>query len=306
MSIKGAIPWPAKIAAKLMLARLPVGYRTWKRLGLFQHGFQDRPDYAYGVFKHHFDRVDFARKAGSFVALELGPGDSLFSAMIASRFGASATWLVSQGYHATRDMTLYRQMDDWLGAVGLPGRPSLDWSAIGSLEDLLTACDARYEVDGLRSLRTIPDGSVDFIWSHAVLEHVRKDEFSDTIRELHRVLRPDGVCSHKVDFRDHLGGALNNLRFPESLWESNIWANSGFYTNRLRCSELVQSFQAAGFHVEEMEASRWETLPTPRRKLASEFRRHPDQELCISGLSMVVRPHARGGAARRDGPGASS
>ena len=98
------------------------------------------------------------------------------------------------------------------------------------------------------------------------------------------------MCSHKVDLRDHLGGALNNLRFPESLWESNLWANSGFYTNRLRCSEIIQSFQSAGFHVEEVETSRWETLPTPRRKLAPEFRRHPDRELCISGLSMVVRP----------------
>lgn len=293
MSIKGAIPWPAKIAAKLVLARLPVGYRAWKRLGLFQDGSQDRPDYAYGVFRRHFDRVDFARKAGGFVALEFGPGDSLFSAMIASRFGAAATWLVSQGDHAARDPALYRRMDDWLEAAGPPGRagrPSLDWSAIGSLEDLLAACNARYETDGLRSLRVIPDESVDFIWSQAVLEHIRKDEFPDTIRELRRVLRPDGACSHKVDLRDHLGGALNNLRFPESLWGSNLWANSGFYTNRLRCSEIIQSFQSAGFHVEEVETSRWETLPTPRRKLAPEFRRHPDRELCISGLSMVVRP----------------
>lgn len=291
-----SIPWPVKIAAKLVLSRLPVDHRSWKRIGLFLHGAADRPDYAFGVFKRHFDRVDFPRKAGGFTALELGPGDSLFSAIIASRFGASTTWLVSEGDHAARDLALYRQMDQWLEATdsfGSAGRPFFDWPAIGSLEDLLAACNARYEINGLGSLRMIPDGSVDFIWSHAVLEHIRKDEFPDTMRELRRVLRPDGVCSHKVDLRDHLGGALNNLRFPGSLWESNVWASSGFYTNRLRCSEMIQLLERAGFDVEEVEISRWETLPTPRRRLASEFRRWSDQELCISGFSMVVRPHGR-------------
>ena len=293
-SIKGKIPWHAKIAAKLVLSRLPVNYRFWKRLGLFQHGDMEKPDYAYRIFKRHFGRVDFPRKAGDFVALELGPGDSLFSAMIASRHGASTTHLVSEGDYAERDLTLYRQMDEYLEAsvsIDNISRPSFNWSSIGSLEELLTACNACYETDGLSSLRAIPDESVDFIWSHAVFEHIRKEKFLDTMRELRRVLRPDGVCSHIVDLRDHLGGALNNLRFPESLWESNFFANAGFYTNRLRCGELLQFIQRAGFHAEEMETSRWETLPTPRHKLASEFQHWSDEELCISQLSVVLRPH---------------
>ena len=48
------------MAAKSMLARLPVGYRAWKRPGLFLHGARGWPDYAYGVFERHFDGVDFA------------------------------------------------------------------------------------------------------------------------------------------------------------------------------------------------------------------------------------------------------
>ena len=48
------------------------------------------------------------------------------------------------------------------------------------------------------------------------------------MRELRRVLRNDGVFSNRVDLRDHLGAALNNLRFPESLWERNAIAKRRF------------------------------------------------------------------------------
>lgn len=98
-------------------------------------------------------------------------------------------------------------------------------------------------------------GSIDFIWSQAVLEHIRKSEFLDTMLELHRILRPNGVCSHVVDLKDHLGGALNNLRFSEKLWESNFMASSGFYTNRIRYSEMLDIFHQAGFSVEVVNVS---------------------------------------------------
>ena len=64
-----------------------------------------------------------------------------------------------------------------------------DSSAISSLTELLQIYNAHYEVEGLASLRMIPDQSVDFIWSQAVCEHIRKNEFLDTMRELRRVLR---------------------------------------------------------------------------------------------------------------------
>src|SRR6185503_2514576 len=51
------IPWWGKIAAKVVLARLPLDYRVWKRLHLFQHGTMEEPGYAHQVFKDHFDVV---------------------------------------------------------------------------------------------------------------------------------------------------------------------------------------------------------------------------------------------------------
>ena len=225
MNLKAYIPWQAKIAAKLMLSRLPLNYRFWKRMGVFEHGHMEQPDYAYGVFRKHFDRADFARKSNCFVALELGPGDSLFSAVLATAFGASASYLNDTGSYAGRDLAPDQALVSYLEEHGFR-MPSL--SAISSLEEILDVCNAHYQIGGLASLSKIPDRSVDFIWSQAVFEHIRKDVFLDTMRELRCVLHNHGVSSHCVDLRDHLGGALNNLRFPESLWEQDAIANAGF------------------------------------------------------------------------------
>lgn len=287
MSIKAKIPWQAKIAAKLVFSRLPIGYGFWRRLALFRHGAMDQPAFAYEVFKWHFERVSFPRRSGGFVTLELGPGDSLFSAMIAYAFGASASYLVDVAPFARNDLKSYRAMANFLIEKGLSVP---DMARISSLEELLAACAARYETSGLSSLRAIPDQSVDFVWSQAVLEHIRRAEFLDVLRELRRVIRNDGVCSHRVDLRDHLGNALNNLRFPERIWESDFMANSGFYTNRIRYSEMLRLFRQAGFEVETVVAERWDKLPTRRAKLSASFEHLPDDELCVSWFDVALRP----------------
>ena len=85
--VASKVPWWGKIAAKVILARLPVNYRAWKQLHLFENGAMDEPSYAYGVYKKHFDRVQSRRILDRFVGLELGPGDSLLSAMVAGCAG---------------------------------------------------------------------------------------------------------------------------------------------------------------------------------------------------------------------------
>lgn len=281
------MPWYAKLGAKLVLARLPFDYRTWQRVGLFKHGGMERPEYSLDVFRSHFERSGFARKGEGFVAMELGPGDSLSSALVCFAFGAGRCYLVDTGHYARSDMAAYRTMAAYLGAQGLR-TPDLD--GVTALDELLERCNATYAVNGLASLRSLPSGEVDFIWSQAVLEHVRLGEFDETLHELRRVLRPDGVCSHRVDLRDHLGGGLNNLRFSGRVWESDFFTRSGFYTNRIRYSRMLESFRLAGFEVEALQVQKWERLPIRRDRLAAEFRTLPDRELCISGFDVILRP----------------
>src|SRR6266850_4043018 len=53
-TLKQHIPWQIKIAAKIFLKRLPVGYGLWSRLRLFKHGAMESPGYAFDVFCTHF------------------------------------------------------------------------------------------------------------------------------------------------------------------------------------------------------------------------------------------------------------
>jgi len=254
---------------------------------MFQHGNMDLPAYAYEVFKTHFDLADLSTINKSFVALELGPGDSLFSAMIAHAFGASTSYLIDVGSFASKDLKPYRAMANFLREKGLIV-PKID--GIFSLEELLASCKAYYLTHGLTSIRTIADQSINFIWSQAVLEHIKRRNFLDMMKELRRVIRADGVCSHRVDLKDHLGGALNNLRFSQQLWESDLMANSGFYTNRIRYTEMLELFNKAGFNVEVCNIDRWDRLPSPKSKFAYPFRHLPDDELCVSGFNVILRP----------------
>jgi len=279
------LPWQLRIVAKLVLSRMPISYDWWKWLGLFKHGAMDDPAYAEGVFLNHFERSGMSSRSGP-VCMECGPGDSLFSALVANAHGASRYWLVDSGDFATRDMTRYDAMLLHLARRGLPLPPA----ATASLDALLAHCGARYLTGGLASLREVRTASVDLIWSHAVLEHVRKRDFDETLGEMRRILHPAGVASHRIDLHDHLGGTLNNLRLSETLWESEWMARSGFYTNRLRYSDLIARFAAAGFAVEILGVERWPAPSTPRRSLAVPFRLLPEEELLISAFDVLLRP----------------
>lgn len=136
----------------------------------------------------------------------------------------------------------------------------------------------------------IPDASVDFIWSQAVLEHIRRAEFPEFMAETRRVLKPEGVCSHRIDLKDHLGGSLHNLRFFEAVWESRFMSDSGFYTNRLRYGELLDIFRAAGFAVHVTDRREWNAPPIRRDKLAEPFRGLSEDDLSVSEFGVVLRP----------------
>lgn len=283
--MKFEIPWWGKIGAKLVLSRLPFGYSVWQRLGLFRHGDMDTSEYAIRIFNSHAVKTGMTNQLHGKTVLELGPGDSIASVIIAAAHGAQA-FLVDAGQFVRADIAPYLALERVLTENGLP---ATDLSGCRDIEEILNRCGAKYMTQGLESLRQIKDSSVDMIFSQAVLEHVRRSVFLETMRECRRILRPNGICSHQVDLRDHIGGALNNLRFSEWLWESEFFAKAGFYTNRIQYRKMLDIFVQAGFTVELSGAQRWDSLPTPRNKIAREFSNIPDEELCVSVFDVLLR-----------------
>jgi SAM-dependent methyltransferase len=278
--------WRGKIVAKIVLARLPVSYDTWRRIGIFRHGQMRSGDYAVAVFERAMERAGLDDVQGLRV-MELGPGDSLFSAVLANAAGAASSVHVDVGRFVDSDIDHYRQ---FAGLLRRRGYQPLELAGVTSTGELLARCRARYLTDGLASLRGIPSGSVDFTWSQSMIEHIRAAELPETARELRRVMSDDGVAVHLVDLRDHLAEGLNHLRVSRGRWESDLMANSGFYTNRMRFSELCDLFERSGFRCEVVHVDRWESLPTPRERLTEEFRSLPESDLLVRLFAMRLSP----------------
>ena len=272
-----------KIPVKVTLTHVPGGRGLAHRLGAFNHGPMLAPSYATMVFDTHLQRALGKTSANGIVCLELGPGESVGSALVARARGAERTWLVDVGPFASMELNDY-------GALRAALAPELDTAGAASVVDLLGMCHADYVTAGLSSLRAIPSESVDFVWSQAVLEHVRKADVDAVLVELRRVLKPNGAASHRVDLEDHLQDGLNNLRFSDRVWEAGWMASSGFYTNRLRYADLLGRFERAGFSVEVTHVDRWSELPLSRARMAPQFRGLATDDLLVSGFDVVTRP----------------
>ncbi len=294
-ALRQAVPWWLRIGSKIVLSRLPIPYSFWKRLHLFDLGDMDQPHRALENFLMHARAAGVLDKelplprlqvSGNFNVLELGPGDSLFSIVVARAFGVSRSWLVDAGSFANTEMAAYHEMLNLLRQRGF----SLPFKREpGTLIELLKECNGEYLTEGVQSLAQIPSSSVDFCFSQTVLQHIPKSDFNKLAKELYRILKSDGVCHHRVDLKDMLGGALNNLRISETMWESALFRKSGFYTNRIRFSEMVGVFEQAGFSCEVTRLLRWEKLPIPHAKLEPSFRQLSDDDLLVSDFDILLK-----------------
>lgn len=278
--------WAFKIILKLVLSRIPLPYRFWRSIGLFRHGRADLLNYSIKIYNLHIKRAFPDGLPSDSVILELGPGDSVLSALLAYTSGVKQIYLVDAGEFCRKEVSFYIEMAKQMSAKGLfvP-----DLTDAKSFQDVLKACNAKYLTDGVFSLRSIPSNTVDFIWSHSVLEHVRKHELHHTLNELRRVMKSGGLSSHNVDYQDHLDFSLNNLRFSEKIWESSLFVNSGFYTNRVPAIKLHDMFKESGFDVLQEEFGKWTKLPLPRNLIHNEFCAFTDRELLNRTSSVLLK-----------------
>lgn len=284
------IPWFLKIPIKIVFARLPVRYDAWRRLNLFRAGGMDNPQTAYEVYRMHCQAAGFDKRKG-YTVLELGPGDSMLTALFAKSAGAAGSILVDQSALASARPGLFTAASAMLRRID---KPAPDLGGADSTGAILERLNCRYMTGGLESLKALPDGSVDFVFSNAVIEHVRKNDFAETARQLYRVMADDGVASHWIDYRDHLGLALNNMRFSEAVWESDFMVKSGFYTNRMPAHEIHAQFARAGFSVEVRDTVPWPRgLPTPKAAMSEPFASMDDDALMVMTNWLLLHKKAK-------------
>jgi len=281
------IPWGLKMALKVAFAAMRLPYGLLSGLGIFKHG--SLVDDVGKIRKSFDEHMDFYREWCGAVpeyCLELGPGDSVGHALSGMAEGIKGHWFVDVGDFASQDPAHYRAVYDDLcreKKFSFDQQPPAFDRAV-----ILGFANSHYGSEGLHSLANVPNEKISLSYSNAVLEHIRRADFAAYMKELYRVHKPGSMSRHWVDLHDHLGGALNNMRFAPGFWESKAVLRAGFYTNRLTMAEMVKMAEDAGFKVEVPYLNKWPSLPTPRGKMHQSFRGKPEDELNVCTFQMVM------------------
>lgn len=135
----------------------------------------------------------------------------------------------------------------------------------------------------------IEEGTVDFVYSQAVLEHVT--DLDLTYDALRRWLKPGGWMSHQIDFRCHgLARAWNgHWTYPEPVWRM-IQGRKPYLLNRASHSIHVQKQRAIGFQIRG-DIAAVTADGVDRQRLAPRFRHYTDDDLRTSGaLLLAMKP----------------
>ncbi len=273
------IPWWSKMLLKLILSRLPVSYLGWTRLGIFRHGdLASSPADLYKQITRFLTAYNEKYDRNPRNILELGPGDSIANLLFAHYLGIEQYYFVDAGDFATREAEHYLSYKKFLEEKG--HSVNLPISSY-SRENVLGATGGKYLTYGLKSLKSLPSDILDYSFSQAVFEHIKKDEFADTMQELFRLHKPGSFSRHWVDLHDHLGGGAQHLRFSPKFWERPAIWNSGFYTNRLMMHEMIKMAEDAGFEAELIQIHRWPPQRLEALPLAKEFRSFTDKQLNV-------------------------
>lgn len=271
-------------------------------------GGTDSARYCYAVWMRHLLRARDAGVLGAppavpRVVAELGPGDSIGIGLAALLTGVERYDAFDVVRHAepARNLAVMDALAELVaGRAAIPDHhefpgivPRLpdyrfpaDLLPAGRLEDALApsrvarlrAALARPEGDGALVTYRVPwndatvlrRGSVDMVFSQAVLEHV--EDLAGTHAAVHAWLRTGGFASHAIDYRSHaFSGEWNGHWTYSDLEWTLVRGRRPYLLNREPHSVHVRRLADAGFDLVEQACVRRSDGAPPSR-LARRFR----------------------------------
>jgi len=125
----------------------------------------------------------------------------------------------------------------------------------------------------------------DIIFSDAVLEHVGSPK--SVVGEMSRVLKPDGIMFHSIDFDDHHpdGSGQRFLQVSKQDWHVSC---QQVYINLLRFSEMDQIITACGLGYLDCK-KKFQTDRFATDTLHRDYHKYGLEDLKISNVSVVLK-----------------
>jgi hypothetical protein len=140
----------------------------------------------------------------------------------------------------------------------------------------------------------LPAGSVDFVFSCAVLEYVPRPVLPKLLGEFRRVASVRSAAVHWMNLEDQFRcfdpsiGPFNFLQYSEAQWrwrESPMIAN-----NRHRIADYRELFARAGFVIMAEENRSGAIADLKRIRLAPEFQRYSTEDLLVVDTLITAVP----------------
>lgn len=186
--------------------------------------------------------------------LELGPGYNYGAVLVLACHGANVAvadrfptpW--DDDYHPS----FYRALRERLAVI----QPQLATMPIANCLDASSAANVvRVIAAPAENLWEVSTGSIDIVFSNAVLEHTESP--AGTARELYRITRSGGYGIHQVDFRDHrdFSRPLEYLLLGADDFERMFAERHGECGRQIRHYEMRELFEKAGFKVAGFDAN---------------------------------------------------
>jgi hypothetical protein len=272
------------------------------------------PEYCYSVWMRHLmTAAGCGLNSNPKTVAELGPGDSLGVGLAALLSGAERYFALDVVEHASAAhniavldalVELFRARapipDDTVFPHVVPRLQDYRFPHHILTPDRLDRALAPERIEHIRaslrdcsspdalvmyqapwhSAHVIQNGSVDMLFSQAVLEHV--DALSETYEAMHAWLAPGGYVSHTVDFKSH--GFANewngHWRYSDLFWKlvrgKSIWS-----INREPWSTHLGYLKTTGFELVKVQVSRKPSTLDPAR-VARRYRAAPASDFTIS------------------------
>ncbi|MBE7196746.1 MAG: methyltransferase domain-containing protein [Parafilimonas terrae] len=207
-------------------------------------------DYALGYIAAYEQFLGyFGLPTSGTTILELGPGRNFGPQLVMAERGARMILadLYLTGFGRPYHPAIYKSLN-----ARLPNRSLLLETAENGYADV----PLRLLHEPAEALRSVENGSVDFVYSNATLEHVF--DVARTAQETARVMRDGGCAAHQVDLRYHFHDfqrPLDHLIVSDDEFLAEATASKWVCGNRVRSLEFVGHFESVGLRVVERETN---------------------------------------------------
>ena len=242
--------------------------RVTKTLPMSEELFADHiaaGEHHVGLASEHLGR----RPASSY---EFGAGWDLVVPLVLARDG-----LRDQTVSDVRRLVRPELVADSAARLGVePDLPALGINYIAPVDAMATG---------------LPSGSFDLVTSTDTLEHVPRKQLVPLLSECRRLLRPGGVLTARIDYRDHYAygdpsiAPFHFLRYGRRSWRR--WNPPSHFQSRLRHVDHVRAIESAGLEVLAVEHPA--PLTDALDLVHPEFGRYERNELAIPEAWIVAR-----------------